>query len=261
MFFITTKQPIISDERKQQSAYCKICKLHDTDLKVGVICSLTNKAADFTNECPSIQIDYDLVDDYEVELHNKILAYIKRKYDLKLLIQENYIRPNHKINKHYHTKEKTHNVTFKKPFSLGGLATFSFFVIAVAFFSILSVDSMGVKVLLGLVCFVFFCLSIVGMVNDYYSPLKNALVVTKEAIIIDGKKVCWNDLVDYRIIKRGGEYKAYDLIIGTISEGVQRFDLLNLHIPTDRLIEILNLNKKQYFTRYDENLPAEFKLN
>ena len=47
-------------------SYCQICKLKGFDLKVGTICSLTNKKPDFTETCDKYQYDekerQDLID-------------------------------------------------------------------------------------------------------------------------------------------------------------------------------------------------------
>lgn len=254
------KQNISLNKRKQQLPSCKICKLHSTDFKIGVICSLTNEVANFEKECPSIQIDYDLVDDYEVEIHNKMLAYIEKYYDLVSLKKDNYIQPNYPIKNKFRTKERTHTIHFKKHFQLGTLASCSFFILILSIgFAIQSEDS-NIKGLLGILAFFSFCAAIVGVATDYYAPLEKSIIVGKYDITIAGKKISWNDIVEYRIIKIGGKYKCFDLILGTVSGGIQKFSLLKTNIQVSELVEILNLNKKDYFTRFERNLPKVFNV-
>ena len=43
--------------REEHLMFCTICTLQKFDVKQGVVCSLTNKQADFENNCPSFEVD------------------------------------------------------------------------------------------------------------------------------------------------------------------------------------------------------------
>lgn len=53
--------------REEQLSYCKICENQKFDLNQGIICGLTNKRADFKEECPSFVEDSLL----KIELSNQ----------------------------------------------------------------------------------------------------------------------------------------------------------------------------------------------
>ena len=43
--------------RQEHLKFCKTCTNREMDLKIGLICKLTGKIADFENECPSYNED------------------------------------------------------------------------------------------------------------------------------------------------------------------------------------------------------------
>ncbi|WP_298427525.1 hypothetical protein [uncultured Kordia sp.] len=247
----------ISDKRKHQLASCKICQLRDFEPEVGITCALTKKVADFENECSSIQIDFEVLDDKQVEVHNTIMNYIKTNFRLYGLRKKDYLQPNHPIQKKYNHKKNTHNLTFKEIlqpsvlFGIGMLALFVFSTLA------LQTES-GLKFLFGFLAFVAVCFTIARGVIDYYTPAKNRITTDELGFTYKEKRFFWHDIVDYRILERRGKRGFFNLIIGTIYGDVHSFDLLYVKITPDELIEILNLNRKDYFTRFERNLPEIF---
>jgi hypothetical protein len=113
----------------------------------------------------------------------------------------------------------------------------------------------NIKISLGLLSFILFCFLIVRIIIEMYKSPKNSLITDEFGFEFEGKRMLWNDMVDYRIIRMRGQYKSFDLIIGTISGGVEKFNLFYTVITVDQLLEILNLNRKDYFTRFERNLP------
>lgn len=68
--------------REQQLKFCKKCTNRRLDMKVGLLCNLTGKMADFENECKSFNLDETVVekiDDTEAVEHNEVLNKLSDK--------------------------------------------------------------------------------------------------------------------------------------------------------------------------------------
>ena len=56
--------------REQHLAYCKICTHQKFDPKLGIICDLTDKQADFEGECPSFEADQEQIKKEEAKVYS-----------------------------------------------------------------------------------------------------------------------------------------------------------------------------------------------
>jgi hypothetical protein len=245
----------ISNERKRQLAYCKVCEYRDFDNTKGITCALTKNVADFENECPSMRVDFEELEWHQIDLHNKIIAYIRKNYDLLLVKKENYILPNHPFYSKYYSKENTQKIKIKESSYESEWTSGAFFVLIVLIITIVSIENNGYKVLFGFFAFITFCFLIVRAIMDYYTPRKIHFSTDKLGFVIDDKRFFWHDIVDFRIMYRGGKKGYHNLIIGTINEGVQAFEIKDIKITTDQLLEIFSFNRLDHLTRYDRNLP------
>ena len=79
--------------RKEHLKFCKFCTNRKLDLKVGLLCGLTEKIADFDNECPSYNEDSNAinqidnedvlnVDDVKEKLSNENISKFKEEQNL-----------------------------------------------------------------------------------------------------------------------------------------------------------------------------------
>ncbi|WP_445747293.1 hypothetical protein [Polaribacter sp.] len=62
--------------REQHLKFCRTCVNRRLDLRVGLLCNLTGKMADFENECASFQVDESVVekiDNTEAVVHEDVL--------------------------------------------------------------------------------------------------------------------------------------------------------------------------------------------
>ncbi|WP_430409580.1 hypothetical protein [Kordia sp.] len=244
----------ISDERKYHLSYCKICQLRDFEPEIGMTCVLTKKVADFEKECPSFKIDFEVLEDKQIEAHNAIMKYIKTNFMLINLRKKDYLQPNHPIYKKYNHKKNTHNLKFKEIQQMNGL--FMIGILALVTLSICTVETKGgFKFLFGFLAFLSLCFTIARSVIEYYTPPKNVFTIDELGFICKGKRVFWLEIVDYRILERRGKRGFFNLVIGMLHDEVQSFDLLYVQITSDQLLEILSLNRKDYFTRFERNLP------
>lgn len=65
--------------REERVAFCKTCTNRKLDMKVGLICSLTGKMADFEKNCPDYNIDKKVAKQENEKKKEKELAEIGRK--------------------------------------------------------------------------------------------------------------------------------------------------------------------------------------
>lgn len=245
----------ISDKRKHQLAYCKICDYRDLDTAKRITCALTKDVANFEKECPSMRIDFEEVEGQEIDLHNAILDHIRKKYNLFDLKKEHYILPNRPFYSKYYSKKNTHKIKIKALSHENDWTLIALFAFIGCLLIIFNTESNNLKLLFGFLGFITFCFLTIRMIIDLYTP-KNVFFSTDEqGFILDGTRIFWHDIVDFRIIYIPGKEGCRDLIIGTISEGVQSFDIKDLKLTIDQLLEIFSLNRVDYLTRYDRNLP------
>ena len=63
----------------QNSKHCEICDLQSFNLNDGIICSLTNKKADFGDKCPDIKLDKKLKEKIiEINTEFEDSSYVKK---------------------------------------------------------------------------------------------------------------------------------------------------------------------------------------
>ncbi|WP_298512841.1 hypothetical protein [uncultured Kordia sp.] len=245
----------LSDKRNNQLAYCKVCEYRDFDNQKGITCALTKNVADFESECPSIRIDFEEVEGQEIDLHNAILDYIREKYDSFYLKKEHYILPNQPFYSKYYSKENTQKIKIKGPKDENAWTTIVSMVLLASIMAIFNTEGNAYKLLFGFLIFISVVFLGIRLVIDTYTPAKVGFSTDVQGLTIHRKRIFWHDIVDFRIMHKPGKEGYYDLILGTISEGVQTFDIRDIKISIDQLLEIFSFNRLDYLTRYDRNLP------
>ncbi len=79
--------------REQHLAFCKKCTNREMDLKQGLICSLTQKKADFINDCRDFALDpnyQERFDDTEILENHVMKSLINDEVLNKLRLEQNY---------------------------------------------------------------------------------------------------------------------------------------------------------------------------
>ena len=69
--------------RQEHLKFCKTCTNREMDIKVGLICKLTNKIADFEGECKDYSIEQkevDAIDNEDVIEHNEVIGKISENH-------------------------------------------------------------------------------------------------------------------------------------------------------------------------------------
>ncbi len=79
--------------REQHLKFCKKCTNRRLDMKIGLLCNLTGKKADFENECKSFEIDNSVIekiDNTEAVEHNEVLNKLSDKNIAKFKSEQEY---------------------------------------------------------------------------------------------------------------------------------------------------------------------------
>ena len=236
--------------REYHLSFCKVCTNRRSSLKKGLICSLTSKIAEFEKDCTSFKID-------ELELGK-----IKKRFEIE--INDNYAttklgrffserifeNPKKNRNGKYLTKEKTHGLEFKKDENYDKQILIIIGVIIVTLlygnykngfsWDLNSENIIGVLIILILSAYFFY--------KAFYHKYKAIITIDENGIHQKEKTLYWNNILDYGIIRGNGDNSMeINIIIGTISSGIQKIDISELNVTPEEFIEIIQLNKKTFY--------------
>lgn len=244
-----------SEKRNYRLTYCKICQYRDYDVTKGITCALTKEVADFEYECPSMQLDFEALEDVQIDAHNEIIAHIKQINILYSIKKENYIVPNHPFTPQYHSKENTHGLKIRLDTHENIWTVLSAFGTVASIAIVFNTESNAYKGLFGFLAVILGCFFLARIVIDFYTPKKVVFSTDALGFVYRGKRFFWNDLIDFRILHKRGKKGYFNLIIVTTMKGVQSFNFFNIAIDKDQLLEILVANRKDYLIRYERQLP------
>ncbi|MEP1486886.1 MAG: hypothetical protein ABJK28_00505 [Algibacter sp.] len=81
--------------REAHLKFCKKCTHRELDMKIGLVCDLTSEVANFNNECPSFELDKEVIekiDDVEVVTPNELMEKLSERDIEKFRTEQNYPR-------------------------------------------------------------------------------------------------------------------------------------------------------------------------
>ena len=81
--------------REEHLKFCKKCTHRELDMKIGLVCDLTSQVANFNNECPSFELDKDVIekiDNEEVVAPNEVMEQLSERDIEKFRDEQNYSR-------------------------------------------------------------------------------------------------------------------------------------------------------------------------
>jgi len=236
--------------REYHLSFCKICKNRKASLKQGLICSLTEKLANFEKDCTSFKAD-----ELELEkLKKRFETEIKDNYATTKLesffSEREFEKPEKSRNKKYFSKEKTHGLEFKKDknYDKQILIILGIIILILLYgnyknnfsWDLNSANIIGVLIMLTLSIYFFY--------KAFYYKYKALITIDKNGIHQKEKTLYWNNILDYGIIRgKGDNSMEKKIIIGTISSGIQKIDISELNVTPEEFIEIIQLNKKTFY--------------
>lgn len=236
--------------RKYHLPFCKICTNRKKSLKEGLICSLTEKIADFEEYCADFKIDNPELE----KIKNHFESVVEDNYGTtkvdSFLSKRVFEKPGKIRNRKYSSKEKTHGLEFKKDKNYDKQLLFMFGVIILMLlygnyknnytWDFNSPNIIGVLV--------FLILSIYFFYKAFFHKYEALIMIDKNGIHQKERTLYWNNILDYGIIRgKGDNSMEQKIMIGTISTGIQKIDISELNVTPEEFIEIIQLNKKTFY--------------
>lgn len=217
-------------QRSYRAGFCRVCIHSQKSLQYGVICSLTDKIADFDKECPAFALDATVIE----KAKQKHKEYLDEHYLIytnsivKMVTHRNYSITRKEEIETYTASKKT---SFRES-DFSDLGFFIFFGTAIFmsfFYFLFNIDQPE--------ALLFTLGSIIGCAvyghrylnKDYKVKIK----IVEEGIQTDFTFLAWSEILDYAILneyQHGGDQgrNVSTLLVFTISGNVRHIPLNNL---------------------------------
>lgn len=236
--------------RDYHLSFCKICKNREVSLKQGLICSLTEKIADFENECANFQAD-----GFELEkLRKHFEKEIEYNYETTKLGsffgEREFKKPEKLQKKNYSSKEKTHGLKFKKDknYDKQILIILGIITLLLLYGNYKTESSWDLNSANIIAVLVILVISIYFFYRAFYYKHETLITIDENGIHQKEKILYWHNILDYGIIRGIGDNSMEKkIIIGTISCGIQTIDISEFNVTPEEFIEIIQLNKKTFY--------------
>ncbi|WP_178983667.1 hypothetical protein [Winogradskyella helgolandensis] len=233
--------------RDYHLSFCKVCTKRKRNLENGIICSLTNKIADFKDNCPSYDFDKLEFQNYEKRFQNEVSDNYTTKGIEKLIGVTSFEKPAFSRFSKYNSIEKTQNLVFRYNGFYGtiGIITILLIIVGLISTSINDVFNLtGENIIL--LFFVLILLSIcVLKFVEFSSKKKLKITVNPNGIEYQNNSLSWNSIFDFGILQINKENTdASIILIGTITKGNVKIDLTDFNVNSEDLYNIIELNTK-----------------
>ncbi len=237
---------MISNQRKFHLSFCRTCKNRRLNLKNGIICGLTEKIADFENNCSDYEHD-------QVELENLKNGFEKRmqkeypKSGLKGILSEIEFKRVSKVPfKKFSLPEKAYGFEIKKDNKydismIGGIWFVILLLVWGNFKNDLAWDLSSMNVVGMLVLFMG---SFYFVYKGFFYRYPTLIKIHEKGIDNQGDFIYWSDILDYGLVNGKGDSSNEEfVVIGTIMSGIIKIDLSRTNISQLQFIEILQHHK------------------
>ncbi|MBJ2176523.1 hypothetical protein JBL43_19905 [Aureibaculum sp. A20] len=239
------------EKREYHLSFCKICKNRKFSPEEGLICKLTTKIAEFDKNCLNFIIDEkELIrrkKEFETEINKKYAITKIDSFFIETLSISKFEKAEKIRTGNYSSVEETHKLKFKKDkannkgilWILGSVFLLMLYGNYINNFSWDLKSNNIIGVIGVLVLFTYF------YYKAFYHNYKTILTIDDNGIHQKGKILFWNNIIAYGVLSGTGDnYLQKDIIIGTISSGIQKIDISKLNVSSEQFIEILQLNSR-----------------
>lgn len=231
-------------------SYCSVCQNRTSNLQNGIICNLTNKQADFNDNCPNYNLD------------NKQLEKVKNdiafKIDNNLCNNSSSLDPNSEDGwkfypltqssfSKYKTKQDTIGLKIgKKKFYQYLFLGFSiFFFLWIIIGALRSEDKIDFKEQLLAVCILVLPFLLLGI--KQLRDNKVYFETLEKMMILNNHTIAWNDIItvgySQHLIGTGDGMKSTNMVIGTKSRGLIFTNIDNINISSQEIADLIFLNQ------------------
>lgn len=210
---------------------------------------MTNKIADFNDDCSTFDLDSPELENYKVKIKNQI----DEKYELNLIEKVlgsndgEYTRPKMSRNPKYKSIEKTHGLTYKNNVTYDKTVLLLMIFAVVYIFFIHSKDiknsNLDNGVLIGFG--VFFVIIPIFIYRAFFMKHKVKIRITKTGIEYEENLISWNNIIDIGILKaKGARFNEHKIILGTITKGIIEINLTTLNVSPEQFADVVIMNSK-----------------
>jgi hypothetical protein len=233
--------------REYHLSFCEICTNKKSNFEQGLICSVTNKIADFKDNCSSFDLDKSEFRKYKKRFEDEVNdKYATNSFE-SFFSESSFIKPSKSKKSEFKSIHKTHNLNLKNNVAYDKAAVTLMCLTVVYGFYINYEDIINSTVEYGVlfgfaIMFILICILIY---RGYFMQHKTKISITKSGIEHHGNKLNWNNIVDYGILKANStSINEHKIIVGTITKGLVEINLTALNISPEEFINIMRLNTK-----------------
>ena len=232
-------------ERENHLMFCKFCSKSSKNLNLGIICSLTNKQADFFNKCDDYTENLKVIESEKKSLELQIDEKYENVRDAVSYVLENvlgiyYFDSIFKSKYDFTKREHTQKLKIQN--------SYQHIKILILVFSILTIISVT-KLLINYdefwLKFSVFTLGVLLINLSILKLRKPKILLTTdpEGFSYSDKKIKWNEILVYKSVTTEERYSYKKIALGTKSRGIIEIDISNLNIGIKDFLKIIELNK------------------
>jgi hypothetical protein len=216
-------------------------------LKSGIICSLTNKIADFKDNCPSYDFDTLEFQNYKKQFRDEINDKYTTKDIEKLIGVTSFEKPEFSRFSKYNSIEKAQNLVFKYN---GFYGTIGIITILLTIVGLILTSNNDVFNLTGeniiLIIFMLVLLTICVLILIRFSTKKKLkITINANGIEYHNNNLSWNSIFDFGILQiNNNNTDASIILIGTLTKGNLKIDLTEFNVNSEEFYNIIELNTK-----------------
>ena len=232
-------------ERENHLMFCKFCTNSSKNLNLGIICSLTEKQAEFKKSCDSYNENLKLLDSEKKSLENQI----NEKYDnvrdiisfvlekgFKIYFFDNIFKSKYDFKE----KEQTHKLTIHK-----SSEHIKILVLVFSFISLISIINLTLNyekfwIIYSIISISIFAINF--LILKYRIP-KVIIKTDSEGFSYLKKKIKWNEILIYKSVTTEDTYSFKKVVLGTKSRGIIEINISDLDIGIKDFFKIIELNK------------------
>jgi hypothetical protein len=244
-----------SNLRKYHLSYCSVCKNKEMTLKEGIICGLTNKKANFIENCENYLEDGELA----LERVEKVKLKIFEKYPKKNIVGNILSSDYYKSSSEVKAQEfkKVNSKTFKyDPTHFKFL--FFFVLIGSVIIAILKLngvmnllDNKSEMLNLGFALLFSSWLFYLGFIKEFKNnniKIDNIGIHFKKSkygIKYENQSVKWNEILEFGIVtKPNKNYTMHSIIFGTKTFDILEMNISSSEITPEQYVEIIKEKMK-----------------
>ena len=231
-------------ERQKHLMFCKFCSNSSKNLDLGIICSLTDKKAEFDKSCDLYNEKKELIKSEIKSLENRIDEKYDNIGDIVSYILEKgfniyFFDSIFKSKYEFKNKEQTHKLSVNN-----SSKHIKYLIVAFAISTIFSTINLALNnnkfwLILSLVNLSLLVLNI--LILKYRKP-KIILKTDSEGFSYSNNKIKWNEILVYKSVTTENKYSPKKIALGTKSRGIIEINISGLDIGIKDFFKIIELN-------------------